>query len=980
MIAILWSIRARILAGFLFILALQIGVAVVVRLADNAVESSSRAEAAARRVAELVARDAEVLRAMQVQLSVYLRTAAPNDLDAVLGSLRLLTTDAKGTGASVGEISSALNAVINAARGQRDRIGVLLADAARATNAIAAFAKTAAQLEDPQRMDTAAGFAADAEGPTIRAASFAVTLDPEEAAGTHTGINEAKAALQALVDDVASAIKSAGEQSDPSSAPAGMLTAGPRLIKHARILNLRLDTISSSIDDLRRAADARSAALAALDAAVGKARDVMETVVRRTDDERAMRAGEIAQARNRVDRTLLWATGLACIFGLALALVVGLSITRPIGRLAHAMRVVSDGTLDYDVPDTRRRDEIGAMARALRIFRDNMLRGRELAAAHERREAEIEAARQRAQAEAALSGVRERANRELRVQAVRFDAALNNMSQVLCMFDSEDHLIVGKERLACAFGLDADLIAPDMTLASMQVLLQSASKLQAEDARKIHDLIQRLRSQGKRGTQVLDLADNRSLAVHYASTEEEGWLVMLDDITEQRLVEAKIAHMAKHDALTGLANRVLFHERMSEAVVRSRRGERSAILCLDLDHFKAVNDTFGHPLGDGLLRIVTKRLLASVREGDTVARLGGDEFAIVQCGIPGAEGSTALAVRLIETVSAPYDIGGNRCIIGTSIGIAMIPDDGDEPDLLMKNADLALYQSKAEGRGCFRHFEAGMDARMKEKRALDLDLRTALEEGQFQVYYQPQVHIATRTVCGFEALVRWIHPERGVVAPSHFIPIAEENGLIVPLGAWVLRQALADAASWPPNIRVAVNLSPLQFGSDSLVEDVSEALAHSGLDPGKLELEITETAMLADTETVLATLQQIHDLGVGIALDDFGTGYSSLSYLRRFPFNKVKIDRSFVMDLGQQSGADTITAAIIDLCVRLGLRTTAEGVETEDQLERLANLHCTEAQGYLFNRPRPASDVPDMLNRPAAPPLEPIGTIVHATS
>ena len=310
----------------------------------------------------------------------------------------------------------------------------------------------------------------------------------------------------------------------------------------------------------------------------------------------------------------------------------------------------------------------------------------------------------------------------------------------------------------------------------------------------------------------------------------------------------------------------------------------------------------------------------------------------------------------------------------------MIPDDGDEPDLLMKNADLALYQSKAEGRGCFRYFEARMDVRMKEKRALDLDLRKALEEGQFQVYYQPQVHIATRTVCGFEALVRWIHPERGVVAPSHFIPIAEENGLIVPLGDWVLRQALADAASWPPNIRVAVNLSPLQFGSDSLVEDVSEALAHSGLDPGRLELEITETAMLADTETVLATLQQIHDLGVGIALDDFGTGYSSLSYLRRFPFNKVKIDRSFVMDLGQQSGADTITAAIIDLCVRLGLRTTAEGVETEDQLERLANLHCTEAQGYLFNRPRPASDVPDMLNRPAAPPLEPIGTIVHATS
>lgn len=443
---------------------------------------------------------------------------------------------------------------------------------------------------------------------------------------------------------------------------------------------------------------------------------------------------------------------------------------------------------------------------------------------------------------------------------------------------------------------------------------------------------------------------------------DDGWLVTLEDITEQRRSEARIEHMAHHDALTGLANRVLFHERLGEAMARCRRGERCAVLYLDLDHFKAVNDTLGHPVGDALLRQVTSRLESLVRETDTVARLGGDEFAIVQP-ISQPADCTALAIRLIEAVSAPYEINGHRVIIGTSIGIAIVPDDGHDVDKIIKNADMALYRSKANGRGRYHFFEAEMNAQMQARRTLDLDLRKALAAGEFRVFYQPLINIAAQSVCGFEALVRWQHPERGIVSPADFIPLAEEIGLIVPLGKWVLRQACADAATWPESLKVAVNLSPVQFGSHTLVEDVSAALADAGLNPRRLELEITETAMLADTNAVLTTLHRLQDLGLGIALDDFGTGYSSLSYLQRFPFKKVKIDRSFVAKLGQGGDSDIIVAAVIALCGQLGMITTGEGVETPEQFDRLTALNCVEAQGYMFSRPQCASDVPGMLTR-----------------
>jgi diguanylate cyclase (GGDEF)-like protein len=386
----------------------------------------------------------------------------------------------------------------------------------------------------------------------------------------------------------------------------------------------------------------------------------------------------------------------------------------------------------------------------------------------------------------------------------------------------------------------------------------------------------------------------------------------------------------------------------------------SAVLYLDLDHFKAVNDTLGHPFGDALLRDVTQRLKQLVRAADTVARLGGDEFAVVQS-INRATDSALLAERLISGISAPYEINGERVIIGTSIGIAIAPDNGEDVDEIIKNADMALYQSKADGRGRYQFFEAEMDARMQARRTLDLDLRTGLAESQFVVFYQPLIRIADRLACGFEALVRWSHPQRGMVSPADFIPMAEETGLVVPLGRWVLRQACADAATWPGTLKVAVNLSPVQFASATLVADVAAALADSGLAASRLELEITETAMLEDTEAVLLILHQLRDLGLSIALDDFGTGYSSLSYLQRFPFAKVKIDRSFTAKLGRGGDSDTIVAAVVDLCGRLGMITTAEGIETEEQLAHLASMDCVEGQGYLFSQPHPANEVAAML-------------------
>ena len=421
---------------------------------------------------------------------------------------------------------------------------------------------------------------------------------------------------------------------------------------------------------------------------------------------------------------------------------------------------------------------------------------------------------------------------------------------------------------------------------------------------------------------------------------------------------ARIFFMAHHDALTGLSNRLQFHERLQAALEQQRRPyDGIALLCLDLDHFKQVNDTLGHPAGDMLLKQVAGRLRGCVRDGDMVARLGGDEFAVLQCGMSQPEHAGTLAQRIVEALGAPYDLGGDRAVIGASVGVAVVTADLCSADLLLRSADLALYQAKANGRGSFSFFETGMDEQVQARRTLEADLRQALTQGEFEVFYQPIFHLEGQHVSGFEALLRWRHPRRGLVSPTEFISLVEELGLMVPISAWVMAQACADAVAWPEGVKVAVNLSPVQFSSPGLLAAVQRALENSGLPAHKLELEITESALLQDSKTVLATLHELRDLGIRTALDDFGTGYSSLSYLRSFPFDKLKIDQSFVREMTHRPGSLAIVTSVLDLARKLGMATTAEGVETEEQLSQLRQIGCTEVQGFLFDHPRPASEI-----------------------
>jgi diguanylate cyclase (GGDEF)-like protein/PAS domain S-box-containing protein len=439
-------------------------------------------------------------------------------------------------------------------------------------------------------------------------------------------------------------------------------------------------------------------------------------------------------------------------------------------------------------------------------------------------------------------------------------------------------------------------------------------------------------------------------------------LVAVVDVTERKQAEARIAYMAHHDALTDLPNRVLFHERLNELLTRVQRsGENLAVHCLDLDHFKGVNDTLGHPIGDELLKTVAQRLGKCLRESDLVARLGGDEFAVVQWPVDNPNEASAMANKLIEVVSKPYEVLGHECVIGASIGIALAPDDGDSADVLLRNADMALYRAKAEGRGTAHFFEPEMDRRIQMRRMLELDLRKAFANGELELYYQPLINLTTNTISGFEALLRWRHAERGMVPPLEFIPLAEEIGLIVPLGEWVLRTACAEAARWSGELKVAVNLSPAQFRNRGVVKAVLTALAYSRLPPHRLELEITESVLLGETDANLATLHQLREIGVHISMDDFGTGYSSLSYLRSFPFDKIKIDRSFVSELAERPDCLAIIRAVAGLGISLGIATTAEGIETNEQLERVRAEGCTEVQGYLFSAPRPASEIPGLI-------------------
>ena len=449
---------------------------------------------------------------------------------------------------------------------------------------------------------------------------------------------------------------------------------------------------------------------------------------------------------------------------------------------------------------------------------------------------------------------------------------------------------------------------------------------------------------------------------HLVYGDQPAVLLALMDITERKRAEARLAFMAQHDGLTGLPNRNLLRQQMDDILLHTRRSaEKVAVLVLGLDNFKAVNDMLGHAIGDKLLRGVAMRLRSTLREEDKLARLNSDEFAIVQSGLRRPEDAVLLSRRLLQAIGDPYLLDGNSIVIGASIGIAMAPGDGDESEKLLKNADMALSRAKNDLRGTFSFFEAGMDARAQSRRKIEIDLRDAIQNDVLRPYYQPLVDLSTGRITGFEALVRWPDPERGMISPAEFIPVAEDTGLINALGGLMLRCACMDAALWPDEVCVAVNLSPLQFRTGNLLAVVMDALKQSGLPAKRLELEITETLLLEKSSQVLATLHALRALGVHISMDDFGTGYSSLSYLRRFPFDKIKIDQSFVRDLGANRDAQAIVRSIISLGVGLGVTITAEGVETESELSCLRAEGCHEGQGFLFSRARPNAEIIGLL-------------------
>ena len=553
------------------------------------------------------------------------------------------------------------------------------------------------------------------------------------------------------------------------------------------------------------------------------------------------------------------------------------------------------------------------------------------------------------------------AARTVATQNERFDAALSNMPHGLCMFDGSKRLILCNPAYARLYALPEDLVRPGTPLD--QILAHRARLGNSPvDMGTYFDVVIEAKEKKEFASRRIALLDGRTIQITHNPMPHGAYVATHEDITATIKAEAEIRYLAAHDALTGLPNRTSLREKLSAALARVRRNEKLAVHCLDLDEFKIVNDTLGHPIGDLLLKAVAERLARCVREVDTVARLGGDEFVVLQVDLERPEEAGLLARRLVEAMTAPFNVDGHHINVGVSVGIAFCPNDGIEADEVLKKADIALYRAKADGRNTFRFFELAMDRPLQARRRLELDLRVALAAGDFRLHYQPLVDAQTSTVKGFEALLRWTHPERGPLSPLDFIPLAEETGLIVPIGEWVVRRACRDAALWPHDIRVAVNLSPLQFKDGNLTEIVFSALANAGLPASRLELEITESVLLIDSEATLQTLHQLRSLGIRIALDDFGTGYSSLSYLRSFPFDKIKIDKSFVRDLAEIGDCMAIVKAVAGLGSALGMSTTAEGVETEEQLRHVREQGCTEVQGFYFSVPRPAEEIAALLD------------------
>jgi len=552
-------------------------------------------------------------------------------------------------------------------------------------------------------------------------------------------------------------------------------------------------------------------------------------------------------------------------------------------------------------------------------------------------------------------------NRRLAVERRELSVAVNNIPQGLVLYDNSSRVTVCNQRYIEMFGLSPDVAKPGCTMYELISHRKETGSFSG-DVGEFCASIRRNVALGKITHQIVDTADGRAIQIINQPLEAGGWVATIEDVTERKRSDEKIVHLAHYDALTDLPNRVLFREQLESALEKVQPEQQLAVLYIDIDEFKSVNDALGHSVGDELLKAVAGRLRGCLGENDVAARLGGDEFAIIQTAIRHPSDTTHLVGRIYEAIRKPYDCGGHLITTDASIGIALAPQQGADLDQLLKNADMAMYEAKADGRRTYRFFELSMDARVKTRRILELELRQAIMDGGFEVYYQPLVNLRDNKISSCEALLRWRHPKRGMISPAEFIPIAEETGLINQLGDWVLNTACIEAASWPDHIRVAVNVSPIQFKSETLALNVATALATSGLAPCRLELEITEAILIRDDEVALALLHQLRELGVRIALDDFGTGYSSLSYLQRFPFDKIKIDRCFVKDIAGPAGSSSIVQAIVNIAAASNMTTTAEGVETVPQMELLRELGCTEMQGYLFSPAISCTEIQRLLH------------------
>ena len=551
--------------------------------------------------------------------------------------------------------------------------------------------------------------------------------------------------------------------------------------------------------------------------------------------------------------------------------------------------------------------------------------------------------------------------RRLAASEATVEAALDNMSQGLAMFDASDRLVVCNRRYLEMYGLSSDVVKPGATLLELAEHRAATGSFCTEDIEQYIADIQTAVAQGAVFGKMTTLRDGRIISIVNHPTADGGWVATHEDITEQKRAEERISYAAHHDALTGLPNRKLFSEQLEQALKRVRRGERLAVLYLDLDHLKRVNDTLGHSVGDKLLKGVADRLRGCVREIDMVARLSGDEFAIIQTSISRPSDAADLATRTREAIHEPFVLDGHQVIVDISVGISIAPNDATELNDLLKTADIALYEAKNTGRGTYCFYQTEMNERMQTRSRLERDLQSALANGEFELFYQPIVDLEDNKIKTCEALLRWRHPERGLVSPAEFIPVAEETGLIVPLGEWVLRTACAEAATWPVDIGIAVNVSAIQLTSKNLINTVIGAIATSGLPANRLILEITESVFLANTFANLATLKNLHKLGVRFAMDDFGTGYSSLGYLVSFPFSTIKIDRSFIAGLADRTESRAVVRAIADLACSLNMRIVAEGVETAEQRQHAQMLGCTDIQGYLISVPRPAREIYELL-------------------